>query len=493
MRSFLPLPSIALLGSFFAITVLAGCGEPTRTTPVAAVEIAVAWPYLNVGDTLTLTPTILDPQGKPLAGRDVTWSSSDRSIATVSGGVVTGIAPGEVTISAEVQGERDEVRLTVEYRPVSVELVGGLISLLAPGGTVELAACALRTEGPRCGPHSIRWTSSAPEVATVTDSGRVEARGPGEAVISAHAGSVRADFTVEVVRPYTLTTFGTFRPRALNNLGVLAGTQDTSAAVWENGVVTVLGPGVATDVNDAGQVVGQSGQDAVLWEDGTSTVLLRPTDAAFDSAVALSVSARGEVLVEEYHLCGGSCRSSRFSLWHAGALTVLDLPGALAVADGAVIGNEGDPGRCRSTGLVYRDGVRTSLPSTEAGGFSAAYGINARGEVVGTGGPACDARALLWPSPGAQPQSLVPFYDGVNSSASAINTVGHVVGTRFGQPRWQGVLWRNGRMGVVEQLQSDESWEISRAFAINDRGEILAHGKNRATGEAGVVLLSPAK
>lgn len=69
------------------------------TGPVAAESITLNKTTASVktGKTVVLSSTILP---KNTTDKTVTWSSSDESIATVSGGTVKGIAPGKATITA---------------------------------------------------------------------------------------------------------------------------------------------------------------------------------------------------------------------------------------------------------------------------------------------------------------------------------------------------------------------------------------------------------
>src|SRR6266536_1376640 len=62
---------------------------------VASVTVSPAPASVTVGQTAQLTATPKDASGNPLAGRVVTWSSSNTSVATVNGsGLVTGVAAG---------------------------------------------------------------------------------------------------------------------------------------------------------------------------------------------------------------------------------------------------------------------------------------------------------------------------------------------------------------------------------------------------------------
>src|SRR5207244_7837774 len=50
----------------------------------------------------------------PLSGRTVTWSSSNTAVATVStSGLVSGVAPGSITISATSEGKSGTAAITV--------------------------------------------------------------------------------------------------------------------------------------------------------------------------------------------------------------------------------------------------------------------------------------------------------------------------------------------------------------------------------------------
>src|SRR5436853_6412711 len=82
--------------------------------PVASVEVTPATASVQAGQTVQLTATPKDANGAPLSGRTVTWSSSNTAVATVSNsGLVSGVTPGSITISATSEGKSGTAAITV--------------------------------------------------------------------------------------------------------------------------------------------------------------------------------------------------------------------------------------------------------------------------------------------------------------------------------------------------------------------------------------------
>src|SRR5262245_62419158 len=73
---------------------------------VASVRVTPSTIRVAPGSTSLLSATPLDASGNALTGRAVSWSTSDVNIATVTNGLVAGVAPGTATITAT--SERSE-------------------------------------------------------------------------------------------------------------------------------------------------------------------------------------------------------------------------------------------------------------------------------------------------------------------------------------------------------------------------------------------------
>ena len=154
--------------------------------PVTGLELATGALSVEAGETVQLSAIPRGPDGRPLARRDVTWSSSDPSVAEITpeGRLIAG-ATGEVRVMARCEGQSTET--TISVRPEAVRS----LSLEAPSTTVQVGdevpvTCrVLGSSGRELEDRPVRWTSSAPDRAEVDQVGRVRARAPGEVVVTA--------------------------------------------------------------------------------------------------------------------------------------------------------------------------------------------------------------------------------------------------------------------------------------------------------------------
>jgi hypothetical protein len=157
--------------------------------PVAWVNVGAGTAAVPAGASVQLTAKALDAQGRPLAGRAVTWTSTDMAVATVSqDGVLTAIAAGQVGITAAIGGVSGRIELRVFTAPEFVIVLPGGNGL-QPGESVQLYARGLSTQGDSLY-RLATWSSENPAVATVDAAGRVTAHRPGSAVIAANMDGV---------------------------------------------------------------------------------------------------------------------------------------------------------------------------------------------------------------------------------------------------------------------------------------------------------------
>ena len=122
----------------------------------------------------------------------VEWTTSDDTIATVVNGVVTGVASGEVTITATLDGVSVSKNITVVAPTLDVEFETDGKDLIDVNETTSLIAY---TNG---NVDNVEWTTSDATIATVQD-GIVMGMKGGEATITATLAGVSVSKTVYVV------------------------------------------------------------------------------------------------------------------------------------------------------------------------------------------------------------------------------------------------------------------------------------------------------
>ncbi|HEU4881109.1 MAG TPA: Ig-like domain-containing protein, partial [Longimicrobium sp.] len=120
--------------------------NPNEPAEVASVQVMPDERTLAVGETLALELTVRDTEGEtPEDLGDVVWSSDNTAVATVSvNGVVTGVAPGEAVIRAELDGFSGTVHVRVAAAPAACSTPGAVRSL-AVGGSVTLGGIEAAT------------------------------------------------------------------------------------------------------------------------------------------------------------------------------------------------------------------------------------------------------------------------------------------------------------------------------------------------------------
>jgi len=146
--------------SLGAVTILAlvSCGDGTSapaapSSPAAprpaAVTVTPETVELNVqGGTARLTATVLDQNGRTLAGADLDWASSDTLVARVDGsGLLTAVGDGTARVTAQAGSATGSAEATVrvmayltqavQSRRAAVPLVAGRDALLRVFVTAE--------------------------------------------------------------------------------------------------------------------------------------------------------------------------------------------------------------------------------------------------------------------------------------------------------------------------------------------------------------------
>ena len=200
-----------LEGKFSATCVL------TVMQHVTGVSISKSSLTLYTGQTETLSAQV-----KPDDATDtrLTWSSSDKTVATVANGLVTALKAGstQIRVTSFEGGFQDVCNLTVKQHATGLDLSASTLTIYL-GQTVTMTATVLPSDA---SDKSVTWTSSNSDIVSVTQNGSVTANAMGEAEITATSndGGFSKSCKVTVIEPLVPATSLTLTPKTMSlNIG----------------------------------------------------------------------------------------------------------------------------------------------------------------------------------------------------------------------------------------------------------------------------------
>ena len=283
-------------------TITAKCGGKTAecavivTVPTGSVTLDKTSLSLAVGETVQLTATVKPDDA---TDKNVTWTSSDESVAKVVNGKVTAVNAGKATIIAKCGGKTAECAVTVTVPTGSVTIDKTSLSL-AVGETAQLTATVKPDDATD---KNVAWASSDESVAKV-DNGKVTAVKSGKAIIIAKCGGKTAECAVTVTVPTGSVTLdkttlslavgetaqltATVKPDDATDKNVTWTSSDESVAKVVNGKVTAVKSGKATITAKCG---GKTAECAVIVTVPTGSVTLDKTSLSLAVGETVQLTA----------------------------------------------------------------------------------------------------------------------------------------------------------------------------------------------------------
>ena len=178
-------PRVPLALALLALAACGGSGEAVAPKVVATVDVAPLALNLTPGQSTPLIATAREASGTVITGRAATWTSSNPSVATVSaGGVVTAVTDGTASVVASVDGRTGSASIVVRTLVASVSVTPSSAALVIGRTPAQLSAAARDAAGNALAGRPIQWSSTAPAIATVSQTGLVTAVAPGTATIN---------------------------------------------------------------------------------------------------------------------------------------------------------------------------------------------------------------------------------------------------------------------------------------------------------------------
>ena len=180
-----------------------GALDPDAPPRPNAIEIATSsTSFSYLGETISLSATVLDQHGATMEGQSVTWRSLAPSIITVSSdGTAEAQANGTATLEAGAGDVTASLTLSVEQLAASLQVVPQIIRLEHPGLEASFLASARDAHGDPAPLPPLSWRVTDGEVARVNEAGRVTALGPGQTAIVVEGGRLSAAALLEVGSP----------------------------------------------------------------------------------------------------------------------------------------------------------------------------------------------------------------------------------------------------------------------------------------------------
>lgn len=227
--------------------------------------------FASLGDTLRAGAQALNPQGNPIPGVAITWSSSDTAVATVGAdGLVTSVADGTAEITADADGVTTSVPVVVAQEVAVVQVTPASRTFTSLTETVAFTATVTDALGTPVAGAVVTWGSNDTLVATVDGTGTATAVADGATYIVADASGVRDSAMVtvgQVVSNVTVT------PDPTDTLTAVADTLHLTATVTDASSQTVTNPGTSWTSRNAGVASVDSTGIVTAVANGTTRVV----------------------------------------------------------------------------------------------------------------------------------------------------------------------------------------------------------------------------
>lgn len=222
---------------------------------VTSVKLNKKSATLNKGDKVVLKATVA-PSNATV--KTVTWTSSDKSVATVSNGVVTAVGSGTATITAKAGKKvaKCTIGVLADAIPVAgVTINQETVSSIAVSANTTLSATVVPENATNKG---VTWSSSDTKIATVDQNGVVKGIAPGKATIKVVSND--GGFSDERVVLVTGTSNKNASKVEIAIANAIQGYKDEEGKPIENTVLT------GTDADVRVRVLDEDGNPVGLTE-----------------------------------------------------------------------------------------------------------------------------------------------------------------------------------------------------------------------------------
>jgi len=414
------------------VALLGSCDSPFAPDVQDVIRLEITPPVLTlvVGGNATLLARVYGAGDTLLPTAKVFWSTQNPTVVTVTqNGVVSAVAAGTAQIAASAGGLSRTIAVTVSQQPIALVRVSPPAGNVVIGGTLTLQGEALDGTGAVLPNRLLEWASSAPTIATVSNTGVVTGVAVGQATISA-TGEGKTGTAIVTVLPSpvvsitvqpnggslpaggTLTLVAT--PRDANGQPLTGRTlqwrssNDAVATVSSSGLLTAISPGTVTITVSApgggpnGTTPSATVNVTVLIQPvGSAVIVPSPASVQVGQTVALTVNlfdGNGEPLSAAGRtIAWSSSNASIASVNSSGTVTGVAI-GTVTVT--ATVTTPGQPGSVQANVQLTVSNqpvvsvLVTPTPATVHVGYQRQFTAIARNAA----GQALPGRPIVWTS-----------------------------------------------------------------------------------------------
>lgn len=265
----------------------------TRDIPATDIQLSASTLSLHVGDTALLTATVT-----PQDTTDVLqWFASTSGIISLSGGAITALRAGSVTVTAKCGTQTASCVVTVEAATVAVSSIQITPSVLtlSVNETQTLTTTILPDNATD---KTVTWSITPQGIASITG-GRVTALSAGEATITARCGAQSATCALVVTEEsQTITSLTLSSTQLAISSGSYASL--TATVLPSDSDAEILWTSSNTAIAD----VTGNGATAVVWGSSTGECSITAHCGGFTASCAVSVTEDASSLPVLYRLPG---------------------------------------------------------------------------------------------------------------------------------------------------------------------------------------------
>jgi trimeric autotransporter adhesin len=250
---------------------LSGCGGGTGSTPPSAstYTLSMSWTsgVLPQGSSKQISLTAhYSGGGDTTVTDEATWTSSAKTVATVSNGLVKAVGTGTAVITANLNGNTATAKVTVSSATISSISINPSPLSLALGTGQQMSAVATYSNGTTQDvTPTATWSSSASSVAQVSKTGFVQSETTGPFQITATVGQTAGSLngvvngasptSISITPSSSSLPKGAMQSFTANAHMTNSTTQNvTASTAWQssntsvatissNGTLTAVGPG----------------------------------------------------------------------------------------------------------------------------------------------------------------------------------------------------------------------------------------------------------